>query len=204
MSFTPPSPSPCSGPPPCSPCTSLQASPGTGRDARPDAGQPAHLQQRPPETTILGHAGRTPPEQTGCRPVAMAPKPGDRRIRRPATRGGYSLRSVDRVLSAVREALAMAGSMGWEILWALILGFFLSGAVESVVRKETMSRWIGDDRPKSLAVATGLGRRPARAATPRWRWRGRCSARGRTSRRRWPSRSPPRTWSSRWGSSSRF
>src|SRR3954453_6953793 len=51
----------------------------------------------------------------------------------------------------------MAGSMGWEILWALILGFFLSGAVEAVVRKETVSRWIGEDRPKSLAVATGLG-----------------------------------------------
>src|SRR3954464_4976691 len=75
---------------------------------------------------------------------------------RPTPRG-YILRSVDRVLSAVGEALAMAGSMGWEILWALILGFFLSAAVEAVVRKETVSRWIGDDRPKSLAVATGLG-----------------------------------------------
>ena len=64
---------------------------------------------------------------------------------------------MQKVLSAVGEALAMAGSMGWEILWALILGFFLSGAVEAVVRKETVSRWIGDDRPKSLAVATGLG-----------------------------------------------
>src|SRR5436189_3747603 len=51
----------------------------------------------------------------------------------------------------------MAGSMGWEILWALILGFFLSAAVEAVVRKDTVSRLIGDDRPRSLAVATGLG-----------------------------------------------
>jgi len=51
----------------------------------------------------------------------------------------------------------MAGSMGWEILWALILGFFLSAAVEAVVRKETISRLIGNDRPRSLAVATGLG-----------------------------------------------
>jgi uncharacterized membrane protein YraQ (UPF0718 family) len=64
---------------------------------------------------------------------------------------------VDEVIGAVGEALAMAGSMGWEILWALILGFFLSAAVEAVVRKETVSRWIGDDRPRSLAVATGIG-----------------------------------------------
>ncbi|MGZ4171520.1 MAG: permease, partial [Solirubrobacteraceae bacterium] len=67
------------------------------------------------------------------------------------------LRSVEAVLTAVGEGLAMAGSMGWEILWALILGFFLSGAVEAVVPKETVSRLIGDDRPRSLAVATGLG-----------------------------------------------
>ena len=97
---------------------------------------------------------------------------------------------MQKVLSAVGEALAMAGSMGWEILWALILGFFLSGVVEAVVRKETVSRWIGDDRPKSLAVATGLGAASSRAPTPRWRWPGRCSARGRTSPRRWRSRSP--------------
>jgi uncharacterized protein len=64
---------------------------------------------------------------------------------------------MEKVLTAVREALVMAGSMGWEILWALILGFFLSAAVEAVVRKETVSRWIGDDHPSSLAVATGLG-----------------------------------------------
>ena len=61
------------------------------------------------------------------------------------------------MIGAVGEALAMAGAMGWEILWALILGFFLSAAVEAVVRKETVNRWIGDDRPRSLAVATGLG-----------------------------------------------
>jgi uncharacterized protein len=51
----------------------------------------------------------------------------------------------------------MAGSMAWEILWALILGFFLSATVEAVVRKETISRWLGEDRPRSLALATGLG-----------------------------------------------
>src|SRR3954462_7102649 len=74
-----------------------------------------------------------------------------------STPGGYIVPSVSDVASALGEALAMAGSMGWEILWALILGFFLSAAVEAVVRKETISRLIGNDRPRSLAVATGLG-----------------------------------------------
>jgi uncharacterized membrane protein YraQ (UPF0718 family) len=61
------------------------------------------------------------------------------------------------LVSAVGDALAMAGSMAWEILWALILGFFLSGAVESVVHKDTVTRLMGDARPRSLAVAAGLG-----------------------------------------------
>jgi uncharacterized protein len=64
---------------------------------------------------------------------------------------------MEGVVDVVADALATAGSMGWEILWALILGFFLSAAVEAVVRKETISRWLGDDRPRSLVLATGLG-----------------------------------------------
>src|SRR5947209_20030950 len=67
------------------------------------------------------------------------------------------IEDMTRVLSALGEALAMAGSMGWEILWALVFGFFLSAAVEAVVRKETIGGLMGGDRPRSLAVATGLG-----------------------------------------------
>jgi uncharacterized membrane protein YraQ (UPF0718 family) len=61
------------------------------------------------------------------------------------------------VVRGLGHALAVGGSMGWEILWALILGFFLSAAVEAVVRKQTVVRLLGDARPRSLAVATGLG-----------------------------------------------
>jgi uncharacterized membrane protein YraQ (UPF0718 family) len=61
------------------------------------------------------------------------------------------------LVTAAGDALAMAGSMAWEILWALILGFFLSGAVEAVVHKDTVSRLMGDARPRSLVVAAGLG-----------------------------------------------
>jgi uncharacterized membrane protein YraQ (UPF0718 family) len=58
---------------------------------------------------------------------------------------------------AIGRALAMAGSMLWEILWALILGFALSAVVQAVVRKSTVVRLLGDDRPRTLAVAAGLG-----------------------------------------------
>jgi uncharacterized membrane protein YraQ (UPF0718 family) len=55
------------------------------------------------------------------------------------------------------HALAIAGSMTWEILWALILGFTLSAIVQAVVRRETVVRLLGDDSPRALAAATGLG-----------------------------------------------
>jgi uncharacterized membrane protein YraQ (UPF0718 family) len=60
-------------------------------------------------------------------------------------------------MTAFGHALALAGSMTWEILWALILGFALSATVQAVVRKSTVVRLLGDDRPRTLAVAAGLG-----------------------------------------------
>jgi uncharacterized membrane protein YraQ (UPF0718 family) len=47
--------------------------------------------------------------------------------------------------------------MTWEVLWALILGFGLSAMVQSVVRRETVVRLLGDDRPRTLIAAAGLG-----------------------------------------------
>jgi uncharacterized membrane protein YraQ (UPF0718 family) len=47
--------------------------------------------------------------------------------------------------------------MFWEILWALILGFALSGAVQAVVSKREMRRLLPDASPKSLTLAAGLG-----------------------------------------------
>jgi uncharacterized protein len=55
------------------------------------------------------------------------------------------------------DALSFAFGMFWEILWALILGFALSGAVQAVVSKKEMRRLLPDDSPRSLAVAAGLG-----------------------------------------------
>src|SRR5580692_1799248 len=62
-----------------------------------------------------------------------------------------------RELRAVGHALAISGSMTWEILWALILGFALSAVVQAVVRRSTIVRLLGDDRPAALARATGFG-----------------------------------------------
>src|SRR5665213_3363285 len=61
------------------------------------------------------------------------------------------------VLHGIGHALAITGSMGWEILWALILGFGLSAIVQAVIRKEQISRLLPDDRPKTLLIASGLG-----------------------------------------------
>jgi uncharacterized membrane protein YraQ (UPF0718 family) len=60
-------------------------------------------------------------------------------------------------MDAIGHALATAGGMAWEILWALILGFALSAVVQAIVRKSTIVQLLGDDRPRTLAVATGLG-----------------------------------------------
>jgi uncharacterized protein len=55
------------------------------------------------------------------------------------------------------DALSFSFGMFWEILWALILGFALSGAVQAVVSKREMRRLLPDDSPRTVAVATGLG-----------------------------------------------
>jgi uncharacterized membrane protein YraQ (UPF0718 family) len=60
-------------------------------------------------------------------------------------------------LHALAHALSLVGSMTWDITWALILGFLLSAIIQAAVRKETVVRLLGDDRPRALAVASALG-----------------------------------------------
>jgi uncharacterized protein len=55
------------------------------------------------------------------------------------------------------RALSFAFGMTWEVLWALILGFALSGAVQAVVSKREMRRLLPDDSAKTLVIASGLG-----------------------------------------------
>jgi uncharacterized membrane protein YraQ (UPF0718 family)/YHS domain-containing protein len=55
--------------------------------------------------------------------------------------------------ASLREAFFMF----WETLWALVLGFALSGVVQAFVSREEMQRTLGDHRPASILRASGLG-----------------------------------------------
>jgi uncharacterized membrane protein YraQ (UPF0718 family) len=61
------------------------------------------------------------------------------------------------IIHSINHALYTSFDMGWEILWPLILGFGLSGAVQAVVSKRQISKILPDSRPKTLLIATGLG-----------------------------------------------
>jgi uncharacterized membrane protein YraQ (UPF0718 family) len=61
------------------------------------------------------------------------------------------------ILDPVLRALSISFAMTWEILWALILGFTLSAAVQAVVSKAQLSRLLPDDSPRSLTLAALLG-----------------------------------------------
>lgn len=61
------------------------------------------------------------------------------------------------ILHAIGHAIALAGAMTWEVLWALILGFTLSAIVQALVRRKTITKLLGDDKPKTLVIAMGLG-----------------------------------------------
>ncbi|MGE5531017.1 MAG: permease [Bacteroidota bacterium] len=61
------------------------------------------------------------------------------------------------IVHEIRHALSFTAGMTWEILWALILGFALSAAVQAVVSKDQMRRLLPDDSARTLARATGLG-----------------------------------------------
>ncbi len=60
-------------------------------------------------------------------------------------------------LSSLADALDFSFAMTWEILWALVLGFALSAAVQAVVSKSEMTRLLPDHTPRSLVIACGLG-----------------------------------------------
>jgi hypothetical protein len=57
----------------------------------------------------------------------------------------------------IGRGLIQAFYMFWETLWALVLGFGLSGAVQAFVSREGMRRRLGDHRPASVARASGYG-----------------------------------------------
>jgi uncharacterized membrane protein YraQ (UPF0718 family) len=60
-------------------------------------------------------------------------------------------------IRAIVHALSITGSMTWEITWALILGFGLSAMIQALVRKSTIIRLLGNDRPRTLVLAAAFG-----------------------------------------------
>jgi uncharacterized membrane protein YraQ (UPF0718 family) len=60
-------------------------------------------------------------------------------------------------LADIVDSLRESFFMFWETLWALILGFTLSGAVQAFVSKRRMQRVMGDHRPAAVARASGFG-----------------------------------------------
>jgi uncharacterized protein len=57
----------------------------------------------------------------------------------------------------IGQALREAFDMSWEVFWPLVLGFSLSAIVQALVSHKTMARLLGDDSPRSLALATLFG-----------------------------------------------
>ncbi len=61
------------------------------------------------------------------------------------------------VIHAISHAFFTSLTMFWQILWPLILGFSISGVIQAVVSHKQISKLMPDDKPKSLAIACGLG-----------------------------------------------
>jgi uncharacterized protein len=60
-------------------------------------------------------------------------------------------------LNEIGSALRMGALMGWQMLWALILGFGLSAVVQATVSREKVAKLMPDGSPRSIAIASGLG-----------------------------------------------
>jgi uncharacterized membrane protein YraQ (UPF0718 family) len=61
------------------------------------------------------------------------------------------------ILEHIGSALRLSFTMFWQVLWPLTLGFLLSAVVETLVSRQAVSRLLGRDTPKSVALATVFG-----------------------------------------------
>jgi hypothetical protein len=61
------------------------------------------------------------------------------------------------VLSTAWACVVEGFFMFWETLWALVLGFTLSGMVQSFVSRAEMERVMGDHRPRTIVRTSLLG-----------------------------------------------
>ncbi len=61
------------------------------------------------------------------------------------------------VLDDIGRSLRESFFMFWQTLWPLVLGFTLSGAVQTFVSRDAMRRALGDHRPTAVARASAYG-----------------------------------------------
>src|SRR5881227_908072 len=61
------------------------------------------------------------------------------------------------VLDTIGRSLADGLGMFWETLWALVLGFALSGVVQAFVSRAEMQRSLGNRRPATIGKAGFFG-----------------------------------------------
>ncbi|HEY6538934.1 MAG TPA: permease [Candidatus Dormibacteraeota bacterium] len=61
------------------------------------------------------------------------------------------------ILELVGAGLSQSAAMLWDTLWALVVGFALSGAVQAFVPRREMHRLLGGGGPLALLRATGFG-----------------------------------------------
>ncbi|HYZ81688.1 MAG TPA: permease, partial [Solirubrobacteraceae bacterium] len=64
---------------------------------------------------------------------------------------------MNSVLDVIWHGLRDAFLMGWEVWWALVLGFFISAVVQAWVPRERVEKAMSGEGPRPVAVATGLG-----------------------------------------------
>jgi uncharacterized protein len=65
--------------------------------------------------------------------------------------------AVTSVLNTIGEGLSNAFLMAWDVWWALVLGFAISGIVQAWVPRERIERTLGGGGVRTISLATGLG-----------------------------------------------
>jgi uncharacterized membrane protein YraQ (UPF0718 family)/YHS domain-containing protein len=61
------------------------------------------------------------------------------------------------VLTTIGDGFKDAFLMAWEVWWALVLGFAISGVVQAWVPRERIERALGGSGVRPVAIAAGLG-----------------------------------------------
>src|SRR3954454_18472928 len=133
---------------------------GARASAHGRRGPVLHRHPHPGGSDHQGTAGRRPGAARGPPRALRHPRDRDRWPGgdREGTGGDGGDRAAGQVLmDTIGRSLADGLGMFWETLWALVLGFALSGAVQAFVSRATMQRSLGDRRPRTIGKAGVFG-----------------------------------------------